>query len=311
MTQRGPTDELAPPPRVEEVSDGIYAYLQPAGQWGLNNPAFLVGSHAVTLIDTCFTQQRTQALLDAVRGISNRPIATLFNTHEHGDHTWGNFLLPESTTIVGHERCRAGMLEAGLAAQAIFPGVEWGDIVLRPPTVTFADRLTLWVDALRLEATYPGPAHTTSDAILWVPERRVLFAGDLVFNGGTPFVLMGSVKGSLAALRQLKELGAETIVPGHGPVAGPGVLDEQIAYLRHVQAIAAGARPAGLSPLDAARETDLGPFARWHDPERIVGNLARAYVELAGAGPGAPIDVAGAIEAMVEYNGGRPLRCLA
>ena len=121
---------------------------------------------------------------------------------------------------------------------------------------------------------------------------------------------MGSVKGSLAALQQLKGLGAETIVPGHGPVAGPGVLDEQIAYLRHLQTIAAGAWPAGLSPLDAAREADLGQFARWHDPERIVGNLARAYVELAGAEPGVAIDLAGTLQAMVEYNGG-PLRCLA
>jgi cyclase len=94
-------------------------------------------------------------------------------------------------------------------------------------------------------------------------------------------------------------------------VAGPGVLDEQIAYLRHIQTIAADARSVGLSPLDAAREADLGPFAHWHDPERIVGNLARAYVELAGAEPGVPIDVARALRGMVEYNGGRPLRCLA
>src|SRR5207253_3976848 len=186
---------------VEEVSEGIYTYQQPAGQWGLNNPAFLVGSRAVTLIDTCFTQRRTQALLDAVRGISDRPIATLFNTHEHGDHTWGNFLLPESTTVVGHERCRSGMAASGLLAQTIFPGVEWGNIVLRLPTITFEDRLTLWVDDLRLEARYMGPAHTTSDAVLWLPDRKVLFSGDLVFNGGTPFVLMGSVRGALDALQ--------------------------------------------------------------------------------------------------------------
>src|SRR6266566_642632 len=94
MSQRSSTDELAPPPRVAEVSEGIYAYLQPAGQWGLNNSAVLVGSHAVTLIDTCFTQRRTQALLDAVRGISHRPIATLFNTHEHGDHIWATSCFP-------------------------------------------------------------------------------------------------------------------------------------------------------------------------------------------------------------------------
>ena len=310
MTQGDPDGGLSPPPTIEEVGDGIYAYLQLAGQWGLNNSAFVVGSRTVTLVDTCFTERRTRALLEAVRGITDRPIATLINTHEH-DHTWGNFLLPESTTVVGHERCREGMLAAGLSAQAVFPGVEWGDIVLRPPTVTFADRLTLWAGDLELEARYTGPAHTTSDAVLWLPERKVLFSGDLVFNGGTPFVLMGSVKGSLAALQRLKELGAETIVPGHGPVAGPGVLDEQIAYLQYVQSLASVASSAGLSPLDAAREADLGRFARWHDPERIVGNLARAYAELAGAEPGAPIDVAGALQAMVQYNGGRPLRCLA
>ena len=137
----------------------------------------------------------------------------------------------------------------------------------------------------------------------------MLFAGDLVFSGGTPFVLTGSVKGSLDGLRRLKELGAETIVPGHGPVAGAAVLDEQIAYLRYVQALAAETFPAGLSPLDAAREAHPGPFARWH--ERIVGNVARAYAELAGAEPGAPIDVAGAVRGMVEHNDGRPLRCLA
>src|SRR5437870_416811 len=209
MTQGNPDGGPSPPPTIEEVGGGIYAYLQLAGQWGLNNSAFVVGSGAVTLVDTCFTQRRTRALLEAVRSITDRPIATLFNTHEHGDHTWGNFLLPESTTVVGHERCREGMLAAGLWAQAVFPGVAWGDIVLRPPTVTFADRLTLWVDDLRLEARYVGPAHTTSDAVLWLPERRVLFAGDLVFSGGTPFVLMGSVKGSLDGLRRLKELGAE------------------------------------------------------------------------------------------------------
>jgi cyclase len=304
-------EATTPAPQVEEVSEGIYAYLQLAGQWGLNNAAFVVGVDAVTLVDTCFTERRARALLEAVSTITDRPITTLFNTHEHGDHTWGNFVLPTSTTIVSHERCRSGMAAAGLAAQGIFPGVEWGDITLRLPTVTFTDRLTLWVDDLRLEARHLGPAHTTSDAVLWLPDRKILFSGDLVFHGGTPFVLMGSVRGALGALEELKALGTETIVPGHGPVAGPAVLDEQIAYLRWVQTLAADGRTAGLSPLEAARGADLGEFAGWHDPERIVGNLTRAYAELGGMEPGGALDVIGALRGMVEYNGGRPLRCLA
>jgi cyclase len=70
-------------------------------------------------------------------------------------------------------------------------------------------------------------------------------------------------------------------------------------------------RAADLTPLDAAREADLGPYAEWHDRERIVGNLHRAYAELGGAEPGATIDVVAALTDMVAYNDGKPLTCLA
>lgn len=303
--------ERVVPPAVEAVSDGVYAYLQLDGQWGLNNCGFLVGRTATMLIDTCYTERRTRALLDAVRRVSKKPVATAVNTHEHGDHTWGNYLLPRSTTIIGHERCREAMMAAGFAAKGVFPGVDWGEIVLRPPEVTFRDRATLHLDDVEIHSWHVGAAHTTSDIVLWVPERKVLFAGDLVFNGGTPFVLMGSVSGALTALEQLKALGPEVIVPGHGPVAGPEVLDGQIAYLRFVQRIADRALADGIGALEAARDVELGPFASLHDPERLVGNLARAIAECRGAPPGAPIDVPAALEEMIRYNGGRPLNCLA
>lgn len=310
-TNRDDEPVAVPEPTLVEVDEGIYAYLQLDGQWGLNNCAFLVGTEAVTLVDTCYTERRTRALLEAVRSVTDKPVQTLFNTHEHGDHTWGNFLLPASTTIVGHERTREAMMASGFAAKAVFPGVDWGEIVLRPPTVTFRDRFTLWVDDLEVRAWYVGPAHTTSDVVLWVPERKLLIAADLVFNGGTPFVLMGSVRGALEVIAELKALGPEIVVAGHGPVGGPEALDAQAAYLRFVQKLADEATSSGRSPLDAALEADLGEFAGLHDPERLVGNLARAMAECGGLEPGGPLDVAGALAGMVEYNGGRPLRCLA
>jgi cyclase len=172
--------------------------------------------------------------------------------------------------------------------------------------------VTLWVDDLRCEIRSVGmPAHTTGDAIAWIPERKVLFAGDLVFNGGTPFVVAGSVAGSLQVLEDLQGLGAEVIVPGHGDVCGPEVIDRVAGYLRFIQEVAAEAHAAGLSPLDAARQTDLGEYSELLDQERIVGNLHRAYAELDGAEPGAPINARAAMGEMVDYNGGRPLRCLA
>ena len=105
----------------------------------------------------------------------------------------------------------------------------------------------------------------------------------MVFNGGTPFVLMGSVEGSLRAYERLRELEVDVVVPGHGPVCGPELFDTMAGYLRWTQQLARDAFAAGVDPLTAAMDADLGPFADWHDPERIAGNLHRAFAELAGA----------------------------
>ena len=302
-------DDL-PPPSLEEVGDGTWAYLQLDGSWGLNNAGVLAGGEGVTLIDTCFTERRTRDLLAAVDSLGRGPVRTLVNTHHHGDHTHGNWLV-DSATVIGHERCREEVIASGTISEAVFPGVDWGEVRVRPPFVTFAERVALWVDDLRVEVEFVGPAHTTNDVVVWVPERRTLFAGDLVFNGGTPFVVMGSVAGALAALERLEDLGAETIVPGHGPVCGPEALADQRAYLRFVAALAEEAEASGTSALDAARDADIGDFAGWHDPERLVGNLHRALAERRGLEPGGALDVAAAFADMVAYNGGRPLRCLA
>jgi cyclase len=170
----------------------------------------------------------------------------------------------------------------------------------------------VYVDDLACEVRHVGtPAHTTNDSIVWIPDRSLLFSGDLLFRGGTPFLLMGSLAGAIGVLEELKRLPASTIVPGHGAVSGPELIDDVLGYLRFVTGAAAAARAAGLSPLDAARQLDLGPYAGLLDAERIVGNLHRAYAELDGAPPGARIDVAAALADMVAYNGGRPLSCYA
>ena len=300
------------PPRVEEVSPGVYAYVQPDGSWFLNNTGFLVGRTGVVSIDTTSTERRTRAYLEAIARVSKQPVRTLINTHHHGDHTHGNCLLPLAT-IIGHPLCREEILRTSFPPVAgIWSNVEWGDLQPEPPFVTFDDHLTVWVDDLRVELhVVPTPAHTTNDVVVWMPERSLLFTGDLVFVGGTPFVPMGSVSGSLAALEWLRGFGARTLVPGHGPVSGSSVIGEVEAYLRLVQETAARGKSAGLRPLELARQTDLGRFAELTDAERIVGNLYRAYAELDGAERGAPIDLGSALRDMVAYNDGQPLRCFA
>jgi len=276
-------------PSAEEVSDGVYAYIQPDGSWYINNTGFLVGGGGVISIDSCATQRRTRALLAAVASVTDLPVRTLINTHHHGDHTYGNYLFG-GATIVAHERCRDGVLASGLPANlGVWTDVDWGIPELAPPFLTYADAVTVWSGDLKCDVRYVGmPAHTTNDSLIWLPDRSVLFAGDLAFSGGTPFLLMGSVEGAIEVLeRVVRPLGALTIVPGHGPVSGPAVIDEMLGYLRFVLDVARRGMAAGLSPLDAAREADLGEYGDLLDSERIVGNLHRAYAELAGAPRGA------------------------
>ena len=199
--------EALPPPTLEEVSDGIFAYVQLDGSWCLNNTGFLVGRDGVTAIDTCATEGRTRAFLAALSSVTPKPVRVLVNTHHHGDHTHGNWLLP-AAAVVGHEQCRHEVLTTGSITKGLWPWVEWGEIEVWPPFVTFDDHLSVWVDDLEVSLQHIGPAHTTNDVVGWVADRSVLFTGDLVFNGGTPFVVMGSVAGSLESVEQLRAFGA-------------------------------------------------------------------------------------------------------
>ena len=284
-------DEL-PPPTVEEVSPGIYAYIQLDGTWGLNNTGFLTGGDAVSVIDTCFTEARTRTFLQAIRGVTGLPLRTLVNTHHHGDHTHGNYLVP-GASIVGHELCRQTVIDTGIhTLRPLFPNVVWGDLELAPPFITFQDRLDLFVDDLKLELHYMGPAHTTNDVIVWLPERRLMFTGDLAFNGGTPFVAMGSIAGSLVALDRLREFGAETVIPGHGPVCGPGGVRRHgnIPAFRAGQSrgrLRRGSRTPGRGAADRPRAVQQ--VARLRAPGRqpapsLLGAARRAAGH--GTGPG-------------------------
>jgi cyclase len=304
---------VLPPPTLEEVSDGIFAYVQLDGSWFLNNCGFVVGGDGVFAVDTTSTEKRNRAFLDSVRSVTDQPIRTLLNTHHHGDHTHGNGLTYPAT-IIGHRLCREEILKARhpSALEPVFGKVEWGEIYNSAPTLIVDDHLSVFVGDLEVELHYIGaPAHTTNDVVAWVPSRKVLFAGDLVFNGGMPFVVMGSVAGSLRAVERLRAFGAEVIVPGHGSVTTPAILDDLAEYYRFVQDLAAQGNAAGLTPIDTARQADLSRWTHLTDGERIVGNLHRAFAEADGAEPGAQIDIMAAIIDMVTYNHGKPLRCLA
>ena len=295
--------------QLHQLVEGVHAWVQPDGSWWINNAGAVTGPEGTIIIDTCATEDRTRLFFAAVdRATGGAPIRMAVNTHEHGDHTHGNSLLPDGAAIISHAHSRRSMESGsliGTGPRAWDPVPDWGEVTLRLPSITVRDGLTIHTGGRRIEVRHPGyAAHTDGDLVAWLPDERILFAGDLVFHGLTPLVYAGSVEGALESLDWLAGFGADRLVPGHGPVAtGPtieSVLDDHRRYYRLVLEAAAHGRRRGLTPLETAQQADLGEFAAWADPERLVLNVHRAYAEAGGS----TVDVSRAFRDAMIWNGG-------
>jgi cyclase len=294
---------------VDTLAAGVYAYVQPEGGWMVNNCGLVVdGGGTAVLVDTTSTERRNRAVLAETASLSVGSPRALVNTHHHPDHTYGNGFLPPETLVIGHERCREEVIAAGLEATRVITAPDYGDITVRPPELTFSDRMTLHLEGFAVHLQHVGRAHTSNDVIVWLPEQRVLFAGDLAFSGGQPFLLEGSVAGFRGAIAQMRALEPQVLAPGHGPVCrGDDVgrlLDDLDAYVAYVADVAAESYAAGLTPLEAAQKHRDNPYRGWAETERFVGNLHRAYSELAGNPVDTRITVGSVWPEMVAFHGG-------
>lgn len=305
-----PIDATVEAGALHEVVDGVFAWVQPDGSWWVNNSGAVTGADGTIVIDTCCTEARTRRFLDAVAEATD-DVAVRFaaNTHHHGDHTYGNSLLPKSTVLFGHEQMRSHLLADFLLESGCpefwSPVPEWGAVTRRVPDVTIRSDLTIFSGDRRVELLHPGyTAHTAGDLIAWLPEERVLFSGDLIFSGLTPLVFQGSVDGALRTLDWLAGFDPSSLVPGHGPLV-PGselaeVLGAHERYYRFILDTARRGQAEGFGPLEAARSCDLGNFAGWADAERLVLNLHRAYADQIGE----EMDIVQAFLDAMAWNGG-------
>ncbi len=283
---------------LHELGDGLYAYLQPNGGWGWSNAGLIADAGGSLLVDTLFDLRLTRDMLDAMAPITDRsPIGQAVNTHGNGDHWFGNELLPDGIPIIASAATIEDMRAAPPAAvHMLFNQVDLGpefdafaeramrkfdfsSVSERLPTESFEGRHELRVGDRDVNLIELGPAHTHGDTIAHVPDAGVVFTGDILFIEGTPIMWAGPVSNWLTACDRIIELGARTIVPGHGPVTDEsGVRDVQ-RYLTYVRDEARQRFDAGVDDEAAADEIDIGAFRDWGDPERIAANVATLYRE--------------------------------
>jgi glyoxylase-like metal-dependent hydrolase (beta-lactamase superfamily II) len=304
---------------LREVARDVYACLNPDRGLGWSNSG-LVNRGGGLVVDTFWDLPRTREMLACYARVAPGRPRRLVNTHHNGDHCWGNQLLADAE-IIGHRLCAAAfgkdvapaVLEAlrksapagdaGLAAfAAALEPWDFSGIELTPPTTLIEDRLDLDLDGIAAELIYVGPAHTAGDVIVHLPAEHIVFTGDVLFRLCTPIGWEGTYARWIAALDAIIALAPETVVPGHGPLCGVEGPREMKEYLEYVRRESRGFYDAGLPALDAARRIDLGPYAGWTEPERIVFNVERAYREFRGEPFDAPIDLMGILRGMAELR---------
>ncbi len=292
---------------LRAIAPQVWACLQEDRGLGCSNSG-LVARGGGLVVDTFWDLPHTRQLIAEYARVHAGPIRQVVNTHHNGDHCWGNQLFPDAE-IIGHRACAAAfgrerpeLLQALQQASASDDEVlaafaerlrpwDFSGIELRPPTRLVDERLTLDVGGIEVRLIHVGPAHTAGDLIVHLPAERVVFAGDVIFRLCTPIGWEGTFERWIAALDQIMALAPAVIVPGHGPLCGIEGAREMQAYLRYVRAESERCYAQGLSVEEAARRIDLGPYAAWTEPERIVVNVARAYRELRGAPWDTPVDL--------------------
>ena len=298
------------PAGLQELGDGVWAWTQPNGGLGESNAGLVRGKGQSLLVDTLWDLRLTGAMLASMaEPTAQAPIRRVVNTHGDGDHCWGNQLVA-GAELIGTEACahdvasedprgvRVLRKAAGVVGQVAqhapqgLPGVEQGvglgafasqlapfdfeGVEATPPTHTFTGTLELDVGGRAVHVIEVGPAHTPGDAIVHVPDARIVFAADVMFLGVAPIMWSGSVERWQAALQRIAKLDPVRVVPGHGPVTDLDGVREMGAYWDFVAPAVRARLAAGRTPEEAARDVIASPdyaaqpFASWDGPERLI-----------------------------------------
>ncbi|MCF6194039.1 MAG: MBL fold metallo-hydrolase [Kangiellaceae bacterium] len=216
---------------VTEVSSGIYM-LSGVGGFVGGNVGLSIGEDGVVMIDDAMPPFLDK-MKNAVKTVTNDPIAFLINTHVHGDHTGNNQSFGEQgVRIVAHENLRTAMLNKGLKLY----GKEGPMPKAALPVITFSHAMSFHLNGEDARVFHVKNAHTDGDAVIHFKNSNVIHTGDTFFNGLFPYIDLangGSVDGYIAAQQQIIDLSNDNtkIIPGHGPLSNKKQLQIAVSML--------------------------------------------------------------------------------
>ena len=203
----------------DKLSDHAYAYTAE----GDPNTGIVIGDDAVMVVDTQATPVMAQDVIRRIREVTDKPIRYVVLSHYHAVRVLGaSAYQPEH--IIASQDTRDLIVERGEqdkaseigrfprlfnAVESVPPGMTW-------PTITFTGKMTMWLGKLEVQLLQLGRGHTKGDTVVWLPQEKILFSGDLVEFDATPYAGDAYYKDWPATLDAVAALKPAKLVPGRG-----------------------------------------------------------------------------------------------
>ena len=226
---------------LTKIADNVYAYADikgssPANSFGAN-AGIIIGKDGIVVIDTLVSAKEAKRFIEDIKKVSIKPIKYVVNTHYHLDHTFGNAEFAKlGAIIISHVNDDQNLRKNGETAlkNAKGYGLSESDMegtAIAYPALIFNDRMGLDMGDQKIELIYTGNSHTNGSIIVYLPDKKILFAGDILFTGYHPFIAEGDIKSWGKVLDYIGKMDVAAIIPGHGPVSNKKDIVEMKSYL--------------------------------------------------------------------------------
>ncbi|GFO64598.1 MBL fold metallo-hydrolase [Geomonas paludis] len=227
---------------LTKLADNVYSYVgsndASPGHSFAANAGIVIGKEGVLVIDTLISAKEGQRFLADIRKVTDKPIRYVVNTHTHLDHALGNCVFAKlGATVISHEADRTYLAAngAGLLQRAANYGLKPEDMAgteIALPTLAFSNEMLLDLGGEEVRLMRAAPSHTAGSLVVYLPAKKILFAGDILFTDFHPFLADGDFTGWIRTIDALLAMDVDKVVPGHGPLSGKKDLRDMKEYIQ-------------------------------------------------------------------------------
>jgi cyclase len=271
-------------PKFKKIKDGIYVYTDKLND---SNCTIIMTQEAVVLIDSGQSPRDSRVVSTALKKLTPQPVRYIIHTEPHSDHVLGDFLFSPPALVVAHAGATASMKQAGLdgptfvekrAAESTDLRSAFQGYRMVAPQIEFRDRMTLNVGERTLKLYYLKNVHSEADTAIWLPKERIVFTAASVtvkrFGNHRPLV---SIPDTLSAIKMMKALNPEIVVPGHGDPGTVKILDDMEKYYNQLMERVGQMAKQGKSLDEIKKELKIAGTEDWEGQERFANNIEAAY----------------------------------